>query len=145
MKVYRIGIAGAGFGATAHLPALVNHPRFEVVAIASPSSAPDVARRSNIPHAYRDCAEMLAGCELDAVTVASPPFKHHEDVKAALAAGKHVLAEKPFALNTEAAQEMAGCRKGGRHGLRGLARIPIRARGGGAQRARRQQSPWAAS
>ncbi|MBV9720266.1 MAG: Gfo/Idh/MocA family oxidoreductase [Candidatus Eremiobacteraeota bacterium] len=104
---YRIGIVGAGFGATAHLPALLNHARFEVIAIASPSSAGEVAKRANIPHAFRTCAEMLEGCELDAVTVASPPFAHLEDVSAALAAGKHVLAEKPFALRLADARAMA--------------------------------------
>jgi predicted dehydrogenase len=98
VKTYRIGIVGAGFGATAHLPALMNHRRFEVVAIASPSSAPRIAREANIPHAFRSCAEMVAGIELDAVTVASPPFAHREDVFAALAAGKHVICEKPFTL-----------------------------------------------
>lgn len=111
MKRYRIGIVGAGFGATAHLPALTNHPRFEVVAIASPSSAAEVARRSGISHAYRDCAEMLADCEVDAVTVASPPFKHREDVLIALAARKHVLAEKPFALCVEDARVMCEAAK----------------------------------
>jgi predicted dehydrogenase len=98
VKTYRIGIVGAGFGAKAHLPALTNHRRFEVVAIASPSSAPRIAREANIPHAFRSCAEMVAGCELDAVTVASPPFAHRDDVFAALAAGKHVICEKPFTL-----------------------------------------------
>lgn len=106
MKRYRVGIVGAGFGATAHLPALTNHPRFEVVAIASPSSAAEVARRSNIPHAFRSSSDMLAGCELEAVIVASPPFAHRDDVLAALAARKHVLAEKPFALCVEEARAM---------------------------------------
>lgn len=106
MKRYRIGIVGAGFGVTGHLPALSNHPRFEVVAIASPSSAQRVARESNILHAFRSCAEMLAGCELDAVTVASPPFAHRDDVLAALAARKHVIAEKPFAVRLADAQAM---------------------------------------
>lgn len=106
MKRYRIGIVGAGFGATAHLPALINHPRFEAVAIASPSSASEIARRANIPYAFRSCAEMLAGCELDAVTVASPPFAHRDDVLAALADRKHVLAEKPFAVSVEDARAM---------------------------------------
>jgi predicted dehydrogenase len=49
---------------------------------------------------------MLAGCELDAVTVASPPFAHLEDVTAALDAGKHVLCEKPFALDVAQAEEL---------------------------------------
>jgi predicted dehydrogenase len=98
MKSIRIGIVGAGFGITGHLPALTHHPRFEVVAIASPASAPRAAREANVRYAFRSCAEMVAGCELDAVTVASPPFAHRDDVVAALDARKHVICEKPFTL-----------------------------------------------
>lgn len=102
----RIGIVGAGFGVKAHLPALTAHERFEVVALASPSSAKAVARERGIPHAFTSCKEMVAHCELDAVTVASPPFAHREDVEAAVDAAKHVLCEKPFALDLAQAQEM---------------------------------------
>ncbi|MBV8281287.1 MAG: Gfo/Idh/MocA family oxidoreductase [Candidatus Eremiobacteraeota bacterium] len=111
MKTYRIGIVGAGFGATGHLPALANHPRFEVVAVASPSNAPRVAREWNVPEAFRSCAEMVASSNLDAVTVASPPFAHHHDVLTALAAGKHVIAEKPFALSIREASSMVDAAK----------------------------------
>lgn len=103
---YRVGISGAGFGIKAHLPALLAHPRFEVVALASPSSAATVAKERNIPHAFASAAEMIAGCDLDCVVVASPPFTHRDDVLAALDARKHVLCEKPFALNVEEAEEM---------------------------------------
>ena len=106
MKRLRIGIVGAGFGAIAHLPALRNHPRFEVVAIASPTSAAAIAREASLPYSFASCDEMLAGCALDAVTVASPPFAHTGNVLAALAAGKHVLCEKPFALGIADAQAM---------------------------------------
>lgn len=102
----RIGIVGSGFGAKAHLPALLANPAFEVVALASPSSAGHIAKERGIAHSFTSCAEMVRGCELDAVTVASPPFAHLEDVHAALDAGKHVLCEKPFALNVSDAQEM---------------------------------------
>ncbi len=102
----RVGIVGSGFGGDVHAPAYALHPRFEVVAIASPASAERVARERKIPHAFRSAAEMLAGIELDVVSVASPPFDHHPSVIAALAAGKHVLCEKPFALNLAQAQEM---------------------------------------
>ncbi len=102
----RIGIVGAGFGVKAHLPALLAHPRFDVVAVASPSSAQRVAKERKIGHAYRSCAEMVRECQLDAVTIASPPFAHREDVEAALDAGKHVMCEKPFALNVAQAQEL---------------------------------------
>jgi predicted dehydrogenase len=106
VKTYRVGISGTGFGVKAHLPALIAHPRFEVVALASPSSAQAIAKERNIPHAFSTAAEMVDGCELDAVVVASPPFAHRDDVLAALDARKHVLCEKPFALNVEEAEEM---------------------------------------
>lgn len=102
----RIGIVGAGFGSRSHLPALLAHPAFEVVALASPSSAAAIAKERGIPHAFRSCDEMVNGGDLDAVTVASPPFAHRDDVLAALGAGRHVLCEKPFALDVTQAQEM---------------------------------------
>lgn len=106
MKQYRVGISGAGFGVKCHLPALIAHPRFEVVAIASPASAAAVAKERKIGSAFTSARAMIEGCELDAVVVASPPFAHRDDVLAALDAGKHVLCEKPFALNVEEAEEM---------------------------------------
>jgi len=102
----RVGIVGAGFGGVVHAPAYALHPRFEVVAIASPSSAERVARERKIPHHFSSVEAMLAGVELDVVSVASPPFDHYRSVLAALAAGKHVLCEKPFALDVRQAEEM---------------------------------------
>ncbi len=106
MSKLRVGIVGAGFGGAVHAPAFALHPRFEPVALAAPSSAERVARERRIPHAFRSVEAMLAGVELDVVAVASPPFDHHRSVLAALAAGKHVLCEKPFALDVAQAEEM---------------------------------------
>ncbi|MBV8370389.1 MAG: Gfo/Idh/MocA family oxidoreductase [Candidatus Eremiobacteraeota bacterium] len=106
MSALRVGIVGAGFGGTVQAPAFALHPRFDVVAIASPNSAERVARERKIPHVFRSVEEMLAGTELDVVSVASPPFDHHRSVLAALAAGKHVLCEKPLALTVAQAEEM---------------------------------------
>ncbi|MBV8489819.1 MAG: Gfo/Idh/MocA family oxidoreductase [Candidatus Eremiobacteraeota bacterium] len=103
---FRAGIVGTGFGVSAHLPALIAHPRFEVVALASPSSAERVARERGIAAAFPSCQAMLAGIELDVVIVASPPFAHEHDVLASLDALKHVLCEKPFALDVEQARRM---------------------------------------
>jgi predicted dehydrogenase len=111
VKTYRIGIAGAGFGVHAHLPALLAHPRFQVLAIASPHSAGRVANERGIPHHFHSCAEMLAGVELDAVTIASPPFAHKDDVLAALDAGKHLICEKPFATSVADAEAMLSAAK----------------------------------
>jgi predicted dehydrogenase len=104
--VYRVGILGGGFGVRGHLPAFAAHAKFEVVAIASPHSAKKVALERNIPHAFESCEAMLRGCDLDVVSVAAPPFTHHPDVLASIAAGKHVICEKPFALSVAQAQEM---------------------------------------
>lgn len=102
---YRVGIAGSGFGERVHLPSFVAHPAFEVVAIASPHSAQRIAKERNIA-AFKDVSEMLGGIDLDVVSVATPPYTHHDDVLAALAAKKHVLCEKPFALSVKEAQAM---------------------------------------
>jgi predicted dehydrogenase len=107
VSTLRVGIVGTGFGGAAHAPAYALHPRFEVVAIASPSSAARVARERKIPHAFESVEAMLAGVDLDVVSVASPPLDHHHSVLAALRAGKHVLCEKPFAPNLAQAEEMA--------------------------------------
>jgi predicted dehydrogenase len=111
MSKLRVGIVGSGFGGAVHAPAYALHPRFEPVAIASPASAARVAKERRIPHAFQSVEEMLAGVELDVVSVASPPFDHHRSVLAALAAGKHVLCEKPFALNVAQAEEMVAARE----------------------------------
>jgi len=107
----KVGIVGSGFGVRTHLPAFLGHPKFEVVALASPHSAAGIAKERNIPHAFTSCDEMLRGCELDVVSIASPPFTHHEDVLASLKAGKHVICEKPFALSVAQAEEMAAAAK----------------------------------
>jgi predicted dehydrogenase len=106
MSSLRVGIVGSGFGGTVHAPAYLLHPRFELVAIASPTSAQRAAQERKIPHAFDSVEAMLAGVELDVVSVASPPFDHHRSVMAALAAGKHILCEKPLALNLREAEEM---------------------------------------
>ena len=104
--MYKVGIVGAGFGVRAHLPAFAAHPEFEVAALASPHNAQRIAAERKIPNAFSSCSELLAQCDVDVVSIAGPPFTHHDDVLAALAAGKHVICEKPFALNLAQAQEM---------------------------------------
>src|SRR5271154_2140452 len=98
--IYRVGIVGSSFGGTVHAPAFKLHPKFEVVAIASPRNAAAVARERKIPHAFVSLATRLREVEVDVVSVSSPPFDHPASVLAALTAGKHVLCEKPFALST---------------------------------------------
>src|SRR2546429_693239 len=64
------------------------------------------ARALGFRETCTDYREVLARRDIDAVVVATPNFLHREIVLAALAAGKHVLCEKPLALNREEAEEM---------------------------------------
>jgi predicted dehydrogenase len=105
-RPYRVGIVGSSFGGSVHAPAFAAQGRFEVVALASPRNAEDVARARKIPHAFTSTREMLDGVEIDVLAVASPPFDHHPSVLAALERGLAVLCEKPFALNVGQAEEM---------------------------------------
>ena len=103
----KIGIVGVNFGVSTHFPCLVVEG-FDVVAIAAAhrERAEEAAGRLGIPAAYGDYRELLQHPGLEAVSVATPPAPRHEIVMAALAAGKHVLVEKAFAVNEQQAKEM---------------------------------------
>jgi len=99
-----------------HAPAYTLHPQFEPVAIASPNNAQKVAGERKIPHAFPSLDAMLAamGSEIDVISIASPPFEHHSAVMTAVAAGKHVLCEKPVSTRLAEAEEMtAAAQKAG--------------------------------
>ena len=102
----RVGILGSGFGGMVHAPAFAAQGRFEVVAIASPTRAPQIARERKIPNAYATLDEMLENVKLDVLSIAAPPFEHRTATLAGLARGLHVLCEKPMALDVAQAEEM---------------------------------------
>src|SRR5688572_17903332 len=103
----RIGVAGVGFGSAVHIPAFQSEG-LDVVAVCSRRAerAEETAQRFGIERTFTDYDEMLQLDGLDAVSIATPPALHHEMSLAALRAGKHVICEKPFALNTAQALEM---------------------------------------
>ena len=105
---YRVGIVGSGFGGKVHAPAYTLHPDFEPVAIASPNNAQSIAAERKIPNAFPSLDAMLAqmGSEIDVISISSPPFEHYAAVMAAVAAGKHVLCEKPVSTKLAQAVEM---------------------------------------
>jgi predicted dehydrogenase len=95
----------------------------EVVAIASRDlpRAQDFAAQHGIPLALGSYAELIARDDIDLVYVPLPPSAHREWCTAALASGKHVLVEKPFANNAQdAAQMVAAARAAGRHLIEGF-------------------------
>jgi predicted dehydrogenase len=79
------------------------------------------AAQHSIPFAFGSYGELVARDDVDLVYVALPPSAHLEWCVKALANGKHVLVEKPFANNAQDAAEMvAAARAAGRHLLEGF-------------------------
>ena len=82
-------------------------PLIQLQGLASRSKdkAAEAARELGIRKAYGSYEELLADKEIEAVYIPLPNHLHAEWVKKAADAGKHVLCEKPFAMNAEEAEE----------------------------------------
>ena len=110
----RIGIVGSGFVAKLHAEAIGHVPDAEVVAVASATKAHAEAFASEhgLAHAFTDYRELLRLPDLDAITIACPNDLHAPVAIDAAAAGKHVICEKPLALNLDECDAMIeACRK----------------------------------
>jgi predicted dehydrogenase len=86
------------------IPAILNEPRSRLAAVVT--SQPAKAAVYGVP-AYASLQEGLADSAINAVYIATPVALHHPSVLQSLAAGKHVLCEKPTAMNNTQAAEMA--------------------------------------
>ncbi|HLA42436.1 MAG TPA: Gfo/Idh/MocA family oxidoreductase [Aggregatilineales bacterium] len=111
-QTVRVGMIGTSWWADVmHVPALMNHPGAEVVAICGRNAERTQAKAAqwNIPNAYTDYREMIGNNTLamDAVVIATPNESHHAIAMTAMNAGLHVLCEKPLAMNYAEAKEMA--------------------------------------
>lgn len=110
----RIGFIGSGFARRVQLPALAFVPGVRATAVASGrrANAEAVAREFKLPHVYGDGVELASSPDVDLVIVSSTPDSHARYAIAALEAGKHVLCEKPMALDAfEAAQMVAAAER----------------------------------
>lgn len=106
----RIGVAvvGTGFGQKIHIPGFGHHPRTEVVAVYNRdlNKAKEIADANQIYYAYNDLDKILSLPEVDAVSISTPPFLHYEMAKRVLEANKHLLLEKPMAMNASQVKEL---------------------------------------
>ena len=101
MSKVRMGFIGAGGIARAHVQRLLDVPEAEIVAFAEPSEASMARMVEAHPHTYNlpvfaDYRQMLDEVEMDAVQIHTPHTLHFDQAMDALAAGKHVLLEKPM-------------------------------------------------
>ena len=106
----RVGFIGAGGIAHMHARDLCAQPQtFCLTAVADTraDTAAAFAARYGAQNVYADYRQLLARTDIDAVLVAVPHDLHEEVCTAALAAGKHVLVEKPIARTVEEADRIA--------------------------------------
>ncbi len=109
----RCGVIGLGMG-RGHIRGYQSHPGAEMVAFADSDPARLAAAVTEFPgaHGYATAEEMLARESLDVVSVATPNKFHKPLTLAALAAGCHVLCEKPMAMSAAEGRAMvAAARK----------------------------------
>ena len=100
-------VIGSGFIGTVHIEAL-RRIGVQVRGLlgSSPDRGAERAARLGVPRAYRDLDELLADHRVDVVHVTSPNQHHFPQVKAILAAGKHVNCEKPLAMDIAESAEL---------------------------------------
>jgi len=113
-KPVRVGLAGSQFITTIHAESLKTVPQAEVLAVCSPTPghAQAFAAQHGIPHHFTEYQKMLEMNELDLIILGVPNDLHCRFTVEAAAAGKHVVCEKPLAMNLREADLMIdACRK----------------------------------
>ena len=96
----RIGVAGLGRAFSLMLPTLVLDERIEIVAGADPrAEARERFEQDFAGRAYERVEDMCADPRVEVVYISTPHQYHVENVAAAAAEGRHILCEKPMALN----------------------------------------------
>lgn len=117
VAVLRWGLIGCGDIARRRVaPAFRDLDSCRLVAVSRSQHdlAEQFAREFGAKRWYRDWRELLRDEEIDAVYIATPPYLHAEQTIAAAKAGKHVLCEKPMALDPQQCRQMiAACRGSG--------------------------------
>jgi predicted dehydrogenase len=114
MATLNVGIVGTGMiahGAHAEAFQAVKGVRVLAAADVDTKRLAAFAAKYGIPKTYTDYEKLAADPDLDIVSVAGPVFLHAPAAIAALQAGKHVLVEKPMALNAKQAQAMVDAAK----------------------------------
>jgi predicted dehydrogenase len=101
----RVGIIGTGWGARVQVPAF-REAGLEVVAIAGHDSERTRKIAGQLDVEPFDDWRTLIASNIDLVTIVTPPSEHLEMATFALDAGKHVLCEKPTALNADEADQL---------------------------------------
>lgn len=101
MSALRVGIIGVGWGSVVQVPAFRMVDGFEVAALCSqrPERVAAAGEKLGVADVSTDWQAFVARDDLDVISVCTPVDIHQEQALAAIAAGKHVLVEKPVGLD----------------------------------------------
>lgn len=103
----RVGFIGTGWSERIQIPAFrLGGLTAQAIASGHEENARRAAQSLNIPQVFADWRELVVSDSVDIVSIVTPPTLHREMATAALEAGKHVICEKPTALDTEEAESM---------------------------------------
>jgi predicted dehydrogenase len=107
MKTPRAAVIGAGFVGRAHIESLRRQgiPVLGVLG-SSPDRAAESAKSLRLERPYRSIEELAADPDVDVVHVCTPNYLHAKETSALLKAGKHVMCEKPLAMNARESAEL---------------------------------------
>ncbi len=107
MKTFRAAVVGAGFIGPVHVEAL-RRANVEVAAIlgSTPQKTRAAAERLGVDTKHESLEEILADHSIDAVHLTTPNRFHFEQASKVLRAGKHVICEKPLAMNARESAEL---------------------------------------
>ncbi|WFB37076.1 Gfo/Idh/MocA family oxidoreductase [Kiritimatiellota bacterium B12222] len=127
MKEVRVGIIGLGFMGTTHFDIYKNNPKARIVAIADINPVKQSGDISAVAgnlgeggnsqldfsdiRTYHSGLELIQDPDIDLVDICTPVTTHREFALAALATGKNVMVEKPFARTSQQAQDIADAAK----------------------------------
>jgi len=108
MNTIRVGVIGGGFIGKIHIEALRRLGYVDVTAIVSrkQETAEAKAKELSIPKAYGDCEDLFNDKDIDVVHLTTVNSLHYPLAKQAMQKGKHVLCEKPLAMNSREGAEL---------------------------------------
>ncbi len=112
MTNIKVGVVGTGFIGPAHIEAL-RRLGIEVAGLvgSSPERATAKADEIGIGKAYESFEALIADPQISVIHITSPNHLHYSQAKAALEAGKHVVCEKPLAMNPQQSAELVALAK----------------------------------
>ena len=115
MERLRVGVIGVGWFGTVHCRGIADHPQLELAALCDNSEErlAEMAREHGVARTCTDYRELVEDPAIDVLAVVTPWDHHAAPTLAGLAAGKHVLVEKPMASTVEDCQRMCDAARDG--------------------------------